>query len=235
MSDINKVMPPFDSKNKDLIDDLFAAFWGNYKDFRDGKILPDCEDIYKALGAPGHLQYAAFQKFFSLCAEGDKVILNFKKQAFMYDFASMHDEPAMLQFVRKLSQNADPQNNEVYFAFGSFWGNHHQTRKEIIDCFPQFIEKGINVHVNTQAKQDEEYLTDIIAPVKKNSMFGIPSRIPIHFIRDKDFVFFEFPHTESTYIRLNMLLCFDDIKLKKEKTKQDLICFFDSLIKEALN
>jgi hypothetical protein len=233
MVDINKVIPCVD-KDEDLIDDLFAAFWRNYQAFKDGKIKSDYEDIYQALGAPGYLQYDAFDKLFSLCAEDREVVSGFKKQAFMYDLASMHDEPAMLQFVRKLSQNADPENNEVYFAFGSFWGNHHPTRKKIIDCFPQFIEKGIEVHVNAQAKLNEEYFSDIIESVKKNSNFGISKRIPIHFIRDKDFIFFEFPHTESTYIRLNMFLRFDDIKLKKGITNQDLIRFFDDLIQGAL-
>jgi hypothetical protein len=233
VADIDKVMPS-NGKDEECIDGLFTAFWENYKDFKDGKIRADCEDEYQALGAPGYSQYSAFKKFFSLCAEGEEVVSKFKNQAFMYDLAVMNEDPAMLQFVEKLSQNAEPEDNGVWFAFGSFWGRHHPTRGKIIGYFPQFIEKGMNVYANAQAKADEEHISNIIEPVKKNSNFGIPNRIPIHFVRDKDFLFFEFPHTESTYIRLNMLLRFDDIKLKEGKTKYDLIRFFDNLIQGAL-
>jgi hypothetical protein len=226
-----------DDETQEAIKDLLAAFWDNYNSYKAGEMPPSDENFYKAIGAPGPAQYSAFEKLFSMCEDGERVVEKYFDQIYMYDLVDMEkEEPAMLQFVRKLSDRAvydDPGKNKICFAFGSFWGRHHETRKKIISYLPELYKKGLSIEINAQAKETEEHIANIIDPVKKNSRFGIKTRIPIHFIRTGDFVFFEFPHTESTIIRLNMLLDLTEIAPKQEKSKEQLIRFFDELVAEA--
>jgi hypothetical protein len=48
-----------------------------------------------------------------------------------------------------------------------------------------------------------------------------------------DLLFYEYPHTESTMVRLNMFLNLDKVEYKNGKTKADLLKFLDSMIEKA--
>ena len=89
--------------------------------------------------------------------------------------------------------------------------------------------------IYTQANVDEEYICDIKQSIKEKSKFALQKRIAIHYIQaDKDCILLEFPHTEIAEFRLNWFLNLDNMNIKQGKTKDDLLYYFDSLIRSAL-
>jgi DNA-binding phage protein len=85
----------------------------------------------------------------------------------MYDLTSMHGEPAMLQFFRKLSQNADLKNNEVYFAFGSFGGIITKLEKKSL------IAKKSRVTQQQLSKIENGYNCNLLTFIKVSSTLGL--------------------------------------------------------------
>jgi hypothetical protein len=224
--------------SEEVIVDLFDAFLENYSAFKAGKMSQEAEENYKILGSPAPSQYRAFVDFFGFFENEENMVWEKRDYIYMYDLADMDvsGKPAMLGFVQNLdSPDFDAQGKNIVLAFGSFWGQHYPTRKEIISHLTHLHEKGADIRIFTQAATTEEHIVDIISPIKEKSRFGIKKRIPIHFIRaGNDFVFFEFPHTETTVLRLNMFLDVNAIKLKPKRTKDELLHFFDNLITGAL-
>jgi hypothetical protein len=223
--------------SQELIAGLFGDFLGNFNDFKSGRMSPEAEERYKLLGAPSPSQYCSFNKFFDFFEDGERMVQEQMNQVYTYDLADMEtSKPAMLDFFHNLdSSSFTAQGKNIVLAFGSFWGQHLPTREEIILCLNHLQEGGAKVQMYAQVREDEKFIDKIIPAVKKNSRFGINKRIPIHYARGGDeFIFFEFPHTETTILRLNMCLDLNTVKLKKGKTKADLINFFDSLVKAAL-
>lgn len=216
---------------------LFQAFWGNYGAFKAGKMSMDAEENYRIFGVPGPSQYQAFFRFFQFFKDREEMVQK-QDYIYMYDLLEMEQssEPAMLEFLKNIDSPVfDVRGKDVILAFGSFWGQHHPTRARIISLLANLHSKGADVRIYTQAAEDEKHIADIIAPVKQKSRFGLKKRIPIHFIRvGGEYVFFEFPHTETTAVRLNMLLDINAHELAPGQTKEGLLNFFDGLIQGAL-
>jgi len=115
---------------------------------------------------------------------------------------------------------------------GQFWVQHLETRKKIISSLAKLHEKNANIRIVTRAKKDGLQINSL--PLSHNSHFDIYRRVPIHYVLADPYLFFEFPHTESSVFRLNMLLDLNNLKLKEGKTKADLLSFLDSIIEEVL-
>ena len=239
MSGIDSIAPKKSSNEvPEFIDALWDAFMENYNAFKAGKMKLEDEVKYNLLSSPGPAQYAAFVKFFAFFENEEHTFWEGKNYMYMYDFADLDEqtEPAILELLRNLSSSAyDLENKHITLVSGFFWGQHIQTREKIISYFKTLYENKAYVRMVTRAKKDGPYIDNLTPFLSHDSHFNISNRIPIHFILvDPDFLFFEFPHTESSVFRLNMFLDLNNLKLKEGKTKADLLNFLDSLIEEAL-
>jgi hypothetical protein len=219
--------------------DLWEQFLENYKAFKAGKMRLEDEDKYRFLSAPGPSQYGAFIELFDFFEKKEQMVKENPDILYTYDLVDK--EPAglpMLEFLKNLCSSAyDAKGKNIAMAWGSFWEQHPAIRVEVISYLEELYKKGAKVKIFARAEANEKSITDIIEPIKKESRFGLKKRIPIHFLQvDKDYIQAEFPHTESSLFRLNMFLNLNKIEpdLKEEKTKEELLVFFDSLVKKAL-
>jgi len=219
---------------------LLPAFLDNYSAYKEKKMPMKDEAKYKLLSPPGPSQYRAFARLFDFF-KGEEGIVKAqenKEYLYVYDIAFMDSqpEPAMLDFIKNLASAAyNAEGKKINLAFGSFWGHHLSTREKIISLMNELDKKGADVRIYTQAKDTEDYISSISLSIKNKSRFGLQKRIPIHYVRaDKDFVFLEFPHTETSEFRLNWFLDLGGVKFKWWKTKKGLSRYLDSLIKRAL-
>lgn len=219
---------------------LLSAFLDNYDAFKRKKMPIEDELKYKLLCSPGPSQYRAFFYLFKFF-KGEECIVKAQDNMdylYMYDTAFMDNqaEPAMLHFVKNLASTAyDIKGKKIILAFGSFWGHHLPTREKMILFLNELDSKGADVRIYTQAQNDENHICKLNDSIKVKSRFSLQKRIPIHYVRaDKDYVFIEFPHTETSEFRLNWFLHLDNMSLKWWKTKGGLLRYFDSLIWSAL-
>jgi len=230
-----KVDPVRLSEQKEIIKILWDSFLENYKAFLSQKMKLEDEINYTLFNAPGPAQYAAFACLFDFLEDPEKQIWELNNYMYTHDFAAMDKsaEPAILLLLQNLLSEYTVEMSRLIMVSGSFWKNHLQTRQKLVLLFKQFLEKKKMLQIITMAKQDEPYLNDLHSLLKKNAHFGISNRIPIHFVWADRFFYFEFPHTESSMFRLNMLLDLDALKYKQGKTKADLVKFLNGLIKKA--
>ena len=223
----------------DDILDLWEGFLENYNAFKSGKMTLDDEDKYKLLSSPGPFQYRAFTRFFDFFKEEEKLVEKHPYSLNTYELVDSEKLAARptLEFLQKLSSPAyEAKGKNIVMASGSFWEQSLETRQKVISYFEELHVKGAKVSIFARASWTEAGINNIIEPIKNESRFGLKKRIAIHFIKaDKDFVQLEFPHTESSLFRLTMLLDVNKLEpeLKKGKTKEELLNFFDELIKEA--
>ena len=236
MNLINIAPKKADKKERLINNQLLLAFLDNYYAFKRKEMLMKDEIKYKLICAPGPSQYLAFFRLFNFFKEEEGIVKTQESEnyLYMYDTAFMDSnaEPAMLTFVKNISSNDyEAEGKTIILAFGSFWGHHLPTREKMIAFLNVLDEKGANVHIYTQAKKEEKHISNLNQSILDNSQFGLPNRIPIHYVRaDKDFLFIEFPHTETSEFRLNWLLDLDNVNFKWWKSKRSLLRYFDSLI-----
>ena len=224
----------------EVIDMLLKAFVDNYNAHKESK--REDEINYILFSSPGPSQYTAFADFFSYLEDGEDQILPLKDYMYMHDFADMDNDakPAILVLL----QNLIKVYNEASISFkgrpitmvsGSFWAHHIPTRMKLILLFELLKSMEARLRVVTRASRNEEFIDNLASILGRDSLFSIPNRVPMHFLRDSDdFLFFEFPHTESSVIRLNMLLDLNTLRYEKGKTKADLLKFLDAVVMKGL-
>ena len=227
--------------NKDWegIEGLWEGFIENYKAYKENKMRIEDEDKFRLLSIPGPSQYRAFSRLFDLFKDGEKIVEKYSGDLDTYDLVDTEQLTArpMMKFLDDLCHSADygTKNQNVVMASGSFWEQNPKTRQKAISYFEELHGKGSRVSIFARAGKKVEGIKGIIPQIIGNSRFGLGKRIPIHFIKARDIMKLEFPHTESCLFRLTMLLDFEKLEpdLKNGK-KEELAVFFDGLINEAL-
>jgi hypothetical protein len=228
MSDINSVAPKkATGEAQEYIELLWGAFVENYEAFKAKKMSLDDEVVYNLLSSPGPAQYNEFSRFFDFFNGGKDYIWSLKEQMYMHDFADIENgtcEPDILEFLQKLYDTNDYFPKVITLISGLFWGQHPGTRKKIMSHFKKFYDKGDKVRLLTRAKKE---VTEEHASIfTDDSQFYMPIRKPFHFVMaGDDYLYFEFPHTESTVFRLNMLLDLNKLDYKQGKSKPDMLRF----------
>jgi hypothetical protein len=231
MTNINAVAPKKAAGEAlEFIDDLWGAFNENYEAFKAEKMTLDDEVVYNLLSSPGPTQYKAFSDFFGFL-EGEKdQIWALREYMYMHDFADIEAEtckPDILEFLEKLYIANDYFPKTITLISGLFWGQHSNTRKAIMSHFKKFYEKGDKVRLLTRAKK--EVIEEHASILSDDSQFYMPKKKPFHFVMaGDDYLYFEFPHTESTVFRLNMLLDLNTLNYKQGKSKTDMLRFLYS-------
>jgi len=240
MSNIEAIAPrKATGKAAELIADLWDAFNENYEAFKAGEMPLEDEVKYHLFSSPGPTQYKAFFDFFNILEDGKEQIWALKEYMYMHDFADIKDgttEPDILEILQNL-YNVDDYNPKIItLVSGLFWGQHFETRAKIMQHFNKFHDKKNKknkIRILTRAKKDD--IGSCASIFSANSKFYMKKRIPFHYVRaGNDYLYYEFPHTESSVFRLNMLLDLNTLKYKKGKSKADMLRFLDSLIKKAL-
>jgi hypothetical protein len=228
---------------QEFITELWKGFFENFEAYRTGAMKLDDEVRYRILSSPGPSQYHAFNRFYVGLIKGEENwVLGKRDDMHMHDFKEMesYGGPALLEFLQNLISAYDCRDKNITMVSGSFWRACPDIRKEIISLFMHLCEKKANVRILTQAKEEEQYMADFSKFLKEKSgkvesRFGIEKRLSIHFIRaGDDYLYYEFPHTESTQFRLNMFLDLSAVPLKEGKTKGDLLGFLDDIIEGRL-
>jgi len=225
-------------KDQQALKELWGAFLENYNTIKDQKTPQKDEFKYKIISSPGPSQYRAFLQFFKFFVNEEHIVeeQKFWDYLYMYDWVYMNEqtEPAMLRFIKNLNTSGfDPKGKKIVLSFGSFWQHHLPTREKIILELNALQKKGANVCIYAQAKDNETHIDKLDAAIKKKSRLGLQKRIPIHYVRADDYVFLEFPHTETTEFRLNWLFDLNTPEYKSWKTKSGLVHYFNSLVKGA--
>jgi len=246
MVSIDTIAPPKNlneaqlQEQDEVIDILLKAFTDNFNAYTAGKMKDEVN--YILFSSPGPSQYAAFVDFFDHLEDGKDQILELRKYMYMHDFAAMDNEtePAILGLLQNLitmykAASDSSKDRQITMVSGSFWAHHIPTRMKLILLFELLHTMSAKLRVITRASRNEQYIGDLVSLLGRDSRFSIPNRVPIHFVRaDDDFLFFEFPHTESSVVRLNMLLDLNALRYKKGKTKTDLLNFLDAVIRKGL-
>jgi hypothetical protein len=226
-------------KDQVILQQLWSAFLVNYYAFKKGKMPIKDEFKYKLFSSPGPSQYRAFMRFFKFLKNEEHTVeeQKFWNCLYMYDWLYMKDdaEPAMLRFVRNLSNSgSEIKDMKINIAFGSFWRPHLPTREKMIQALNELDEKGAQISMYAQVKEDEPYIKNLNLSIREKSHFGLEKRIPIHFVWAGDYFFLEFPHTETTEFRLNWLLNLNNMEYKWWKSKEGHIRYINSLIKGSI-
>ena len=246
MIDIDAVAPSKDftqeqlQEQDEVIDILLGSFVENFNAYKDGKMADELN--YILFSSPGPSQYAAFAGFFDHLEDEKDQILSLKKYMYMHDFAEMNNEtkPAILVLLQNLineykKPSVSFMDRRITMVSGSFWAHHIPTRMKLILLFQLLHTMKTRLRVVTRASRNEQYLDDLASLLGRDSCFSIPNRVPLHFVKaGDDLLFFEFPHTESSVVRLNMLLDLNTLRYKKGKTKADLLNFLDAVIRKGL-
>lgn len=238
---MNAIAPPrVPNEDWESIWSLWEGFLENYNAFQAGKMRLEDEDKYRLLSSPGPSQYCAFTQFFSFFKKEEQLVKENPDILYTYDAVDPEELTArpMLDFLQNLCSSAyDAKGKNIVMASGSFWEQNLKTRAKVISYLNELHGKGAKVGIFARAKENEAGMDGIIAPILKESRFGLTERIPIHFIKaDMDFIQPEFPHTESSLFRLTMFLDMNKLEpeLKEGKTKKELSNFFDDLVSGAL-
>ena len=213
---------------------LWEAFHENYDEYEAGGMPVEDEINYRILSSPGPCQYKAFSEFFAFFKDKDKQIWALRDYMYMHDFADIKDgttKAPILDVLQKLYDVNDYEPKKITYVSGLFWGQHPETRNEIMSYFKKFHDRGDKLRIFTRAKRDVIGKDSSI--FSGDSQFYMGKRIPFHYVRAGDtYLYFEFPHTESSVFRLNMLLDLDALEYK-QGTKTGLLGFLDSVIEGA--
>ena len=230
-----KAIAPKKAANNDTLEfikSLWDAFIENYDAFKAGKMSLKDEVKYQLLSSPGPAQYKAFSDFFDMFENAKDYLWSLKDQMYMHDFADIKDgtrKPDILELLEKLYTVNDYDPKEISLVSGLFWGQHPETREAIMSYFKKFHKKGNRIRLLTRAKIENpgSLFTD-------DSQLYMVKRKPFHFLMAGDtYLYFEFPHTESTVFRLNMLLDLENLNYKPGKSKKDMLHFLHSQFNKA--
>jgi len=237
MTDIAAIAPRKATGDQEFVKDLWDAFDENYKAFKDGKIPMEDEILYNLLSSPGPEQYNTFSEFLGILNGEEDYIWSLKDQMYMHDFADIMDgtiEPAILELLQNLYDVDDYNPKEITLVSGLFWGQHLETRTKIMSYFKNFDDKENIVRILTREKKKDIKTYNSI--FSKDSQFYMKKRKPFHFLlAGDDYLYFEFPHTESTIFRLNMLLDLNELDYKHGKSKADMLSFLYSQFDKVYN
>ncbi|MDR0312760.1 MAG: hypothetical protein LBI14_04115 [Treponema sp.] len=221
-----------------IISQLWDGFFDNYMAFKDGVMKIEDEPKYKVFDAPGPLQYRAFVMFFDFIEGGADWVWSQRDNMYMHDLYDMerYGPPAILEYLKNLNSPAcyNCTGQTIIMVSGTFWRVHLTTGKKIVSFFYNLSANGANVQILTQAKNEESHASAISQFRMENYMpiSNLDERRPIHFIlAGEDYLYFEFPHTESTEFRHNMFLDLNTIPFKKGIEKSHLLRFFNDIIK----
>jgi len=215
------------------IDILFDTFLENYNNFLAGNMKRGVK-FYKNNGIPEPSQYKAFKKFIKLFEEEEYVFLN--KKIFFCCNTKLMSNPScngVFEYLELIANNDfAEQEKKLTFVSGSFWRMNLIIREKIINCLKVLHNKGIEVYLYTQAKENEDLMDRILPIINKESRIGLNNRIPIHYICYANSNYFlEFPHTEDITVRLNMYMDLNDVFFIKSKSCVNQ--YFNNLITEA--
>jgi hypothetical protein len=241
MSNLMSIAPKKASAEAhEIISQLWDGFLENYIACRDKVMTDDDEPKYKVFDAPGPSQYKAFVFFFGLIKGEADWIWEKRDDMHMHDLYDMesYGGPAILEFLQNLNSPAcyDCVGQTITMVSGTFWRVHLVTGAKIVSYFNNLSTSGANVRILTQAKNEEPHAAAISQFRMENykALSNLDTRRPIHFILvGEDYLFFEFPHTESTEFRLNMFLDLNAIPFKDVDGKRKLIDFLNKLIIEG--
>ena len=237
-----EILPGVNSGSLDCKQGLWKGFSRRYGILRTGVVYPKDDAKRELLGTPGHSQYRAFKEFFDFF-KGKKQAVEDEESLGSHYFYSLKGNnnstvPPSVELLKWLCTSSyNVEGKSIVKASGSFWGRNMKIREQAISCFTELHKKGADVSIYARAREDEPGIEGIIAPIKNNSHFGLENRIPIHYVRvGTDFIYLEYPHTESTVYRLVMPLDLNGVgpRLEDGKTKEDVVRFFDGMIEGAL-
>ena len=240
MSNINAVAPKeATGEALEFIDALWEAFNENLEAFENGEMPMKDEVKYQVISSPGPRQYKAYSKFFKILEGGkDQIWTKYKKYMYMHDFADVKDgtsEPAILEVMENLYKTNDYNPKEITLVSGLFWGQHLGTRNKIMEKFKKFHARGDKVRILTRAKEEVIGKDNLNLIFSEDSHFDMAKRIPFHYLRaGDDYLYPEFPHTESSVFRLSVLLDIDKLVYKDGKTIEDMKRFLNLLIEKAI-
>jgi hypothetical protein len=239
MSNTINIAPKRASVEADeIIPQLWDVFRYNYIAFKEGVMKIEDEPKYKVLDSPGPSQYRAFAIFFDFIKGEADWIWNKRNDMHMHDLYDMesYGGPAILDFLQNLNSpaNYNCAGQTIIMVSGTFWRGHLPTGEKIVSYFNNLSTNGADVRILTQAKCEEPHVSAIAQYRRENyapAISNIDKRRPIHFIlAGEDYLYFEFPHTESTEFRLNMFLDLNTVPFKDGIEKHHLINFFNKII-----
>ena len=219
------------------VDILFDTFLESYNDCKAGKMTKKMDEYCKLTGIPDSSQYKAFAEFIKLLDKEELYFLD--EESFYYynmTLVNSNSQLGLLEFIDNLTKlDFKEQKKKIVFTSGSFWEKKPEIREKLIAYFKILHDKSFEIELYMNAKESEDHMRNLTPLVNKNSRFGLKDRIPIHFLLcGDDYLFFEFPHTENIIVRLNMFMDLNTVALKPNKSKTDVVLFFDNLIKRVL-
>ncbi|MDR2702329.1 MAG: hypothetical protein LBB72_07855 [Spirochaetaceae bacterium] len=235
----NSIAPKRDPEDaQELIPELWEGFKENYLALKRGEMKLEDEPKYRGISSPGPSQYKAFLTFFSFINGEEDWIWEQRDNMHMhYIFdLSRYGGSSLLEFLQNLnSSDYDCKGKKITLVSGSFWRSNPNLRETVISILLYLCGKKAVVQAITQANETEPNMIGISRFLDRKLSFNTEKRRPIHFVLVEDkYLFYEFPHTESTWFRLNMFLDLDKIPYKKGKSKAGLLRFFNKIIKGKL-
>ncbi|MCL2191692.1 MAG: hypothetical protein FWB79_06880 [Treponema sp.] len=206
------------------------------------RAYPQADAKRELLGSPGHSQYSAFKEFFDLFRDKKQVAEDDEGLGCHYFYyLKWKDGPTVSPSVRLLKwlcdSSCDVEGKTIIKASGSFWSRNMETREQAVSFFNTLHDRGADVRIYARARESDPGIERLAAKIRDKSRFGLEKRIPIHYVRvGTDLIYLEYPHTESTVYRLVMPLDLNRVgpKLEDGKTKEDVVGFFDGLVKGVL-
>jgi hypothetical protein len=217
---------------KGLVLELWEQFHENYQALKSGQISLSDEPSYNVAGVPGPCQYQLLMDFFGFI-EGEEQWIWERKESMRahYIFDNSCGEPAIFPLLQEFKSASDLKGKEVFFVSGSFWQFNQEARKRIVLLLNELYKENIKVTLITKASEEDLKNVNVDKFLDKKLSSKGKKRRAFHFILAADkYLFFEFPHTESTWFRLNMLLDLDKIPYKKGKSKAGLLKFLNGVI-----
>jgi len=211
-------------------DFMYTSFIEAMEDVKLNKIKIQPEDFYRTMGIPEPAQYKAFIKLHELVnddyfAEHPKTFSN---------HARLPRYPGTLKLLRDIYNDYDKNPVEkITISCGSFYRKYLWVREEIINYLNMLYEKGVKIEIFTNCKKDEDKVYKLNPDIHFESL---DKRVMIHFVLvDDKYIKFYYPHSESIYQRLGMLLTPEDLNTELLEKKKELFQFFNNLIAEAKN
>jgi hypothetical protein len=225
---INERWQNYNTRN--YSDFMYTSFIEVMEDVKHNKIEIQSENFYRTMGIPEPAQYKAFIRLHEL-VNNDYFA---KHQKTFSNHARLPRYPGTLKLLRDIfiDYNKNPVKS-ITISCGSFYRKYLWVREEIINYLNKFYEKGVKIEIFTNCKKDE----DKVYKLNPNIHFeSLDKRIMIHFVLvDDKYIKFYYPHSESIYQRLGMLLTPEDLNTELLEKKKELFRFFNNLIAEAKN
>jgi len=209
-------------------DFMYTAFIEAMEDVKYNRIEIQPEDFYRTMGIPEPGQYKAFIRLHELV--NDDYFAKHPKT--FSNHARLPRYPGTLKLLRDIYIDYDKNPVEsITISCGSFYRKYLWVREEIINYLNRLYKKGVKIEVFTNCKKDEDKINELNPNIHFESF---DKRVMIHFVLvDDKYIKFYYPHSESIYQRLGMLLTPEDLNAELLEKKNELFLFFNNLIAEA--